>query len=116
MALPVAPCALLYTIGFPILVTFPLFVIGVGIGALIFVKTPPGQRPLRYAHAVVRYRSSSNVYVWTPSKALEHDLTHGVRQDDWLTQLPHPGLTSTYSDCASTPSRNSTSSRETEAR
>ena len=116
MALPVAPCALLYTIGFPILVTFPLFVIGVGVGALIFVKTPPGQRPLRYAHAVVRYRSSSNVYVWTPSKALEHDLTSGVRQDNWLTQPPHPGLASTHSDRASTTAgSSSTSSRETEA-
>jgi hypothetical protein len=117
MAFPVAPCALLYTIGFPILVTFPLFVIGVGIGAMIFVKTPPGQRPLRYAHAVVRYRSSSNVYVWTPSTALEHDLTSGVRQDVWLTQPPHPGLASTHSDRASIPTgRNGPSSRETEAR
>lgn len=92
MAIPVAPCALLYAVGFPLLVTFPLFVLGLGLGGLIFTKTPPGQRPLRYAHAVARYRTSSNVYVWAPSTARKDDLANGVRQNDWLTQPPTPGL------------------------
>jgi len=88
MAIPVAPCALLYAVGFPLLVTFPLFVLGIGLGGLIFTKTPPGQRPLRYAHAVARYRTSSNVYVWAPSTIRENDLARGVRQNDWLTHPP----------------------------
>jgi hypothetical protein len=92
MALPVAPCVLLYTVGFPLLVTFPLFVLGIGVGGLIFTKTPPGQRPLRYAHAVARYRTSSNVYVWTPSTALENHFARGLRQNDWLTHPTTPGL------------------------
>jgi len=92
MAIPVAPCALLYAVGFPLLVTFPLFVLGIGLGGLIFTKTPPGQRPLRYAHAFARYRTSSNVYVWAPSMARENDLASGVRQNDWLTQRPTSGL------------------------
>ena len=93
MAIPVAPCAVLYTVGFPLLFTFPLFVVGIGMGLLIFVKTPPGQRPLRYAHAVVRHRLGENVYVWAPSSKLENDLASGARQDDWLTQSPAPGVT-----------------------
>ena len=93
MAIPVAPCAILYTVGFPLLFTFPLFVVGIGVGILIFVKTPPGQRPLRYAHAVFRHRSGENVYVWAPSNTLENDLASGTRQDDWLTQPPNPGVT-----------------------
>ena len=93
MVIPVAPCAILYTIGFPLLFTFPLFVVGIGVGVLVFVKTPPGQRPLRYAHAVVRHRSGENVYVWAPSPELENDLASGARQDDWLTQLPNSGVT-----------------------
>jgi hypothetical protein len=93
MVIPVAPCAILYTIGFPLLFTFPLFVVGIGVGVLVFVKTPPGQRPLRYAHAVVRHRSGENVYVWAPSPELENDLASGARQDDWLTQLPNSGGT-----------------------
>jgi hypothetical protein len=92
MAIPVAPCALLYAVGFPLLVTFPLFVLGIGLGGLIFTKTPPGQRPLRYAHAFARYRTTSNVYVWAPSMARENDLASGVRQSDWLTQRPTSGL------------------------
>jgi len=93
MAIPVAPCAILYTIGFPLLFTFPLFVVGIGAGVLVFVKTPPGQRPLRYAHAVVRHRSGENVYVWAPSPELENDLRSGARQDDWLTQPPDSNIT-----------------------
>ena len=92
MAIPVAPCALLYAVGFPLLVTFPLFVLGIGLGGLIFTKTPPGQRPLRYAHAFARYRTTSNVSVWAPSMARENDLASGVRQNDWLTQRPTSGL------------------------
>ena len=95
MAIPVAPCALLYAVGFPLLVTFPLFVLGIGLGGLIFTKTPPGQRPLRYAHAVARYRTSSNVYVWAPSTIRENDLAIGVRQNDWLTQPPTSSLPTT---------------------
>ena len=93
MAIPVAPCAILYTVGFPLLVTFPLFVVGIGVGVLIFLKTPPGQRPLRYAHAVARHRSGENVYTWAPSPELENDLASGTRQDDWLTQPPNPRMT-----------------------
>ena len=97
MAIPVAPCALLYAVGFPLLITFPLFVLGIGLGGLIFTKTPPGQRPLRYAHAFARYRTTSNVYVWAPSMAHENDLAHGVRQNDWLTQPPSPSPATTSS-------------------
>jgi hypothetical protein len=93
MAIPVAPCAILYTVGFPLLVTFPLFVVGIGVGVLIFLKTPPGQRPLRYAHAVVRHRSGENVYTWAPSPERENDLASGARQDNWLTQPPDPRVT-----------------------
>ena len=93
MVIPVAPCAILYTVGFPLLVTFPLFVVGIGVGVLMFLKTPPGQRPLRYAHAVVRHRSGKNVYTWAPSPERENDLASGTRQDDWLTQPPDPGVT-----------------------
>jgi hypothetical protein len=93
MAIPIAPCAILYTVGFPLLFTFPLFVVGIGVGALIFVKTPPGQRPLRYAHAVFQHRSGANVYVWSPSPELENDLASGARQNDWLTQSPDPETT-----------------------
>ena len=93
MAIPVAPCAILYTVGFPLLFTFPLFVVGVGVGILILVNTPPGQRPLRYARAVFRHRSGENVYVWAPSNTLENDIASGARQDDWLTQPPNPGVT-----------------------
>lgn len=96
MTIPVAPCAILYTVGFPLLFTFPLFVVGIGVGILIFVKTPPGQRPLRYAHAVFRHRSGENVYVWAPSNTLENDLASGARQDDWLTQPPNPGVTTNH--------------------
>lgn len=96
MTIPVAPCAILYTVGFPLLFTFPLFVAGIGVGILIFVKTPPGQRPLRYAHAVFRHRSGENVYVWAPSNTLENDLASGARQDDWLTQPPNPGVTTNH--------------------
>jgi len=93
MAIPVAPCAILHILRFPLLFTFPLFVVGIGVGVLIFLKTPPGQRPLRYAHAVFRHRSGENVYVWAPSNKLENDLASGARQDDWLTQPPNPGVT-----------------------
>jgi hypothetical protein len=92
MLLPIGPCVLAYTLGVPLVVSFPLFVGGLAVGVLIFVRTPPGQRPLRYAHAVVRYRSGSNVYVWAPEKPLEDTLARGVRQDDWLTQPPDPRL------------------------
>jgi hypothetical protein len=88
MAIPVAPCAILYTVGFPLLVTFPLFVAGIGIGVFIFLKTPPGQRPLRYAHAFARRRSGENVYTWAPSAELENVLASGRRQDTWLTRPP----------------------------
>ena len=91
--IPVAPCAILYTVGFPLLFTFPLFVVGICVGVLIFLKTPPGQRPIRYAHAVVRHRSGENVYTWAPSPEHENDLASGTRQDDWLTQPPDPGVT-----------------------
>jgi hypothetical protein len=88
MAIPIAPCLVGYTLGIPLVITFPLFVVGIGIGVLIYAKTPPGQRPLRYAHAVVRHRTSSTVYVWAPSSTLEDTLATGTRQDDWLTQPP----------------------------
>lgn len=93
MAIPVAPCAILHILRSPLLFTFPLFVVGIGVGVLIFVKTPPGQRPLRYTHAVFRHRTGENVYVWAPSNTLENNLASGARQDDWLIQPPNPGVT-----------------------
>jgi hypothetical protein len=102
LAIPLAPCAVLYTIGFPLLFTFPLFVIGIGIGGLIFLKTPPGQRPLRYAHAVFHYKTGSNVYVWRHPDADDGDMGRGVSQDEWLTKRHPLGYTdrSTESDQA----------------
>lgn len=102
LAIPLAPCAVLYTIGFPLLFTFPLFVIGIGIGGLIFLKTPPGQRPLRYAHAVFHYKTGSNVYVWRHPDADDGDMGRGVSQDEWLTRRYPLGYTdrSTESDQA----------------
>jgi hypothetical protein len=93
LAIPLAPCAVLYTIGFPLLFTFPLFVIGIGIGGLIFLKTPPGQRPLRYAHAVFHYKTGSNVYVWRHPGADDGDMGRGVTQDEWLTERYPLGYT-----------------------
>ncbi|WP_254526179.1 hypothetical protein [Natrinema caseinilyticum] len=91
LAIPLAPCAVLYTVGFPLLFTFPLFVVGIGIGGLIFMKTPPGQRPLRYAHAVFHFKTGSNVYVWRHPDPEHGDLGIGVTQDEWLTQPGPPG-------------------------
>ena len=88
LAIPLAPCAVLYTIGFPLLFTFPLFALGIGIGGLIFLKTPPGQRPLRYAHAVFQYKTGSNVYVWRHPDPEDGDLGAGVTQDEWITKSP----------------------------
>ena len=88
LAIPLAPCAVLYTIGFPLLFTFPLFALGIGIGGLIFLKTPPGQRPLRYAHAVFQYKTGSNVYVWRHPDPEDGDLAAGVTQDEWITTPP----------------------------
>jgi hypothetical protein len=88
LAIPLAPCAVLYTIGFPLLFTFPLFALGIGIGGLIFLKTPPGQRPLRYAHAVFQYKTGSNVYVWRHPDPEDGDLGVGVTQDEWITTPP----------------------------
>lgn len=89
LAIPLAPCAVLYTVGFPLLFTFPLFALGIGIGGLIFMKTPPGQRPLKYAHAVFHFKTGSNVYVWRHPYPEHGDLGIGVTQDEWLTQ-PRP--------------------------
>jgi hypothetical protein len=88
LAIPLTPCAVLYTIGFPLLFTFPLFALGLGIGGLIFLKTPPGQRPLRYAHAVFQYKTGSNVYVWRHPDPEDGDLGAGVTQDEWITTPP----------------------------
>ena len=88
LAIPLAPCAVPYTIGFPLLFTFPLFVLGIGIGGLIFLKTPPGQRPLRYAHAVFQYKTGSNVYVWRHPDPEDGDLAAGVMQEEWITKPP----------------------------
>jgi len=88
LAIPLAPCAVLYTIGFPLLFTFPLFALGIGIGGLIFLKTPPGQRPLRYTHAVFQYKTGSNVYVWRHPDPEDGDLGAGVTQDEWITTPP----------------------------
>ncbi|GAB6863181.1 hypothetical protein ACFR97_16440 [Haloplanus litoreus] len=88
LAIPLAPCAVLYTIGFPLLFTFPLFALGIGVGGLIFLKTPPGQRPLRYAHAVFQYKTGSNVYVWRHPDPEDGDLGAGVTQDEWITKSP----------------------------
>jgi len=85
LAIPLAPCAILYTIGFPLLFTFPLFALGIGIGGLIFLKTPPGQRPLRYAHAVFQYKTGSNVYTWRHPDPEDGDLSAGITQDEWIT-------------------------------
>ena len=102
MAIPVAPCAILHILSFPLLFTFPLFVVGIGVGVLIFVKTPPGQRPLRYTHAVFRHRTGENVYVWAPSNMLENDLASGARQDDWLTQPLNSSVTTHHPQHAGT--------------
>ena len=91
MVIPIAPCLIGYTLGVPLLVTFPLFVVGIGIGALIYARTPPGQRPLRYTHALVRHRTGGNVYVWAPSTTLADTLATGARQDEWLTRPPVRG-------------------------
>jgi hypothetical protein len=94
LAIPLAPCAVLYTVGFPLLFTFPLFVVGIGIGGVIFLKTPPGQRPLRYAHAVFQFKTGSNVYVWRHPDPEHSDIAAGVTQDDWITRHRPPGQSS----------------------
>jgi len=98
LAIPLAPCALLYIIGFPLLFTLPLFVLGIGMGATIFVKTPPGQRPLQYAHAVFRFKTGSNVYVWRHPDPEGSDFGTGLTQDEWITQPPPGTLASTLRD------------------
>ena len=86
MAIPLAPCAILHTIGFPLLITFPLFLGGIAIGGTVFLKTPSGQRPLSWTMAMLRHKTSTNVYTWQHPGAVHPDRSTNTTRDDWITR------------------------------
>lgn len=87
---PIVPVLVLYTLGVPLIVTLPAMVVGALIGAVIYHKTPPGQRPIRYASSVIRHYRGQNIYVWQRPEETEDDLGYGESENVWLTR---PALT-----------------------
>jgi len=85
MGPPVVPCLILYAIGLPLIVTLPLVLVGVLIGAVIYKRTPPGQRPLRFAAALVRHYRGQTHYVWKPPEENKNGLVTSSPEDIWLT-------------------------------
>ncbi|QLC35658.1 hypothetical protein EFA46_015470 (plasmid) [Halarchaeum sp. CBA1220] len=75
----------LYAIGFPLLVTAPFVLLGGIVGYGIYVRTPQGQRPLRYAGALARHVRGRTDYVWKPTAAGEHEIAHREPFEEWIT-------------------------------
>ncbi|WP_436932038.1 hypothetical protein [Halosimplex halobium] len=85
MGPPVVPCLILYAIGLPLIITLPLVVVGVIIGAVIYKQTPPGQQPLRFAGALLRHYRGQTHYIWKPPEEGENGLVTSSPEDVWLT-------------------------------
>jgi hypothetical protein len=81
---------ILYAIGLPLIVTAPFVVLGGIVGYGIYIKTPPGQRPLRYAAALTRHFRGRTDYVWKPPEAGEHDIAYREPFEGWITGRPTP--------------------------
>lgn len=90
-ALPLAPALVLYILPVaPMLVTTAMFVAGLLLGAIIYQQTPPGQEPLPWALARIRYRTQPIVYTWQAPDVGDHGLATGPTQDEWLTRAVAP--------------------------
>lgn len=89
MGPPLVPSLILYTLGLPLIVTLPLVVLGASFGAIIYDRTPPGQRPLRYSGALVRHYRGRTEYIWKPPAVADGDLAAGDAQDVWITHAPN---------------------------
>lgn len=98
IAIPLGPCLILYAIGFPLVVTLPLFLGGLLIGGTVYVRAPPGQNPLSWSLAVIRHRTGANVYTWTRPTPGENDLSQSDTQDEWLTRATPPGRSRVNAD------------------
>ncbi|MFC7257524.1 hypothetical protein [Haloplanus litoreus] len=86
LAIPLAPCAVLYTIGFPLLFTFPLFALGIGVGEADLPED--ATRPASPAVCACRLPvPGSNVYVWRHPDPEDGSLGAGT-QDEWITKSP----------------------------
>lgn len=83
---PIVPVLVLYTLGAPLIMTFPAIIVGAIIGAVIYHKTPPGQQPIRYASSVIRHYRGQNIYVWQRPAETEDDLGYGEPENVWLTR------------------------------
>lgn len=88
---PLAPAAVLYAIPLvPVIVTTPVVVVGLLVGATIYRETPVGQQPLPWALARLRHRTHPTVHTWQPPATDGHMLTTGTTQDEWLTRAVAP--------------------------
>jgi len=91
MGPPLLVPIVLYAIGLPLLVTTPVVVLGLLVGAFIYTRTPPGQRPLPFAMAMARHLSGRNEYVWKPPDSGENDLAYHEPFEAWITGRPTSG-------------------------
>ncbi|WP_254824927.1 hypothetical protein [Haloglomus halophilum] len=90
MGPPLIVPIILYTIGLPLIVTAPFVLLGGIVGYAIYIKTPPGQRPLRYAAALARHFRGRTGYVWKPPEPGEHDIAYHEPFEGWITGRPTP--------------------------
>lgn len=89
------PAVLLYALNFSLEVTLPLFLVGAAVGLGVLRTTPPGQRPLQYAHAVWRRWQGTDIYVWCPRSP---PADHKMSRDEWLTRPGHTTGSSKIAD------------------
>lgn len=90
-ALPLAPAMVGYILPLvPMVVTTPLFGIGLLVGLTLYTRTPAGQQPLPWGLARLRHRTQPTVYTWQPPDGDEHALETGPTKDEWLTRAVAP--------------------------
>jgi len=90
MGPPLVVPLILYTIGLPLLVTIPFVFVGFIVGLFIYIRTPPGQRPLQYAGAMARHLRGRSNYVWKPPEPAPGDLAYHEPFEAWITGRPEP--------------------------
>lgn len=90
MGPPLIVPIIFYAIGLPLIITAPFVILGAIVGYAIYARTPPGQRPLRYAAALARHFRGQTEYVWKPPEAGEDDIVYREPFEGWITGRPTP--------------------------
>lgn len=93
-ALPIAPGVILTVLNFPAIIFAPVVVLGVIIGAAVYIRTPQGQSPAAFLIGIVEYIVGPDRYEWQPVQKQDNEIVIQDGNESYTKERPQENIES----------------------